>query len=54
MSDHALHVGNDGLTEYLLTTYDDGTQELATRPLLSTQTWSPPTQLVAVPPEVTG
>jgi len=52
-ANHIIHRGHNATTEYLLTVWDDGTVELATRPVFTTATWSPPIRLQRVPAEVT-
>ena len=47
-----LFTGKDTEVEYLLTVHDDGTRELATRPLGGAR-WGPPTTLTVIPNEVT-
>ena len=51
MADHLLFTGTDGDTAFLLTIWDDGTHELATRPAGAGTSvrWSPPTTLTPVP-----
>lgn len=52
MSDHTLHYGEaDDGTEYLLTTWDDGTRELAVR-APGMGTWGAPVELNPTPAEV--
>lgn len=50
--DHSIHIGSDGETEYLLTVWDSGEVDLATRPAGSAATWSPPVRLRPEPAEV--
>lgn len=52
MSDHTLHVGQDAEMEYVVTVYDDGTVELAHRPVNSAARWSPPIVMTPEPSEV--
>ena len=51
---HTLYVGVDeyAKTEYLLTVWDDGTHELATRSGFGS--WGPPVTLTRQSPEVSG
>jgi len=52
MSDHTLHYGeSDDGTEFLVTTFDDGTREVAVRGP-GQHVWSPPVELTAHPAEV--
>lgn len=44
--DYTLHKGDDGETEYLVTTWADGTMEVAARPVGSGATWSAPASLL--------
>ncbi len=48
---HDIYVGTDGQQEYLLTVWDDGTREVATRPH-SCATWGPPVELTRQTSEV--
>ena len=51
--DHDLYVGSDNAgTDYLLTVWDDGTHELATRSGFGS--WGPPVTLTRQSPEVSG
>ena len=43
-----LYEGSDGQTSYLLTVWPDGSHEIATRPVGSGATWSPPVTLAEV------
>lgn len=52
MADHALYLGHDAEMEYLVRVYDDGTAELATRPVNSRARWSVPVTLKPEPAEV--
>lgn len=53
MADHTLHYGeSDDGTEFLLTTWDDGTREVAVR-TGGMGTWGPPVELTPQPAEVT-
>ena len=51
--DHKLYRGHDGETEFLLTVWDDGDIDIATRPLSTSHVWSPPARLRPVPVAVT-
>lgn len=53
MADHELFLGHDSEMEYLVTKWDDGTLELATRPVNTSARWSPPVTLQSEPVEVT-
>ena len=50
---HDLYVGTDGVNEFLLTVWEDGTRELATRPHPGA-TWSPPVVLTRQSNEVSS
>lgn len=48
---HDIYVGTDGEREYLLTIWDDGTREIATRPNPGS-TWGPPVTLIRQTSEI--
>jgi len=50
---HTIYVGTDGHQEWLLTIWEDGTHQLATRPNPGC-TWGPPVELTRQSSEVSG
>lgn len=46
MTDHTIHVGDDGVTAFLVTKYDDGTITVATRSVAggTAERWSFPVE----------